>query len=207
MGKFIYALKLLLNMKIDIVLPNNNENAFVVMAKRLGFDGLIFLYDKYPSTDCAIKDFKCWKGCVAKNVQQLQKLKKFDFIFSKSGRAFFENKKIHFIYGVETDSGKDATHYRATGLNQVLCKLAKDTNKTLCISFNDLLKARRRELLVGRMVQNLRFYKKFKVKVQIASFATKPFEMRAPRDLVAFGITLGMSPGDAKKSILKQKNI
>ena len=30
---------------IDIVIPNNNEEEFIVIAEKLGYNGLCFLYD------------------------------------------------------------------------------------------------------------------------------------------------------------------
>ena len=50
-------------------------------------------------------------------------------------------------------------------------------------------------------MQNIRLCRKYKVKMVLASFATDKFEMRDARDLISFGVCLGMNPGEAKKAL------
>jgi RNase P/RNase MRP subunit p30 len=51
------------------------------------------------------------------------------------------------------------------------------------------------------MMQNIDFCRKYKIKTAIASFARNPYEMRGPRDLMSFGIVLGMHPKEANDSL------
>ena len=55
---------------------------------------------------------------------------------------------------------------------------------------------------MGRMMQNVKLCKKYKVNMVISSFATSKFELKSPSDLISFGIILGMTPKEAKESIL-----
>jgi len=88
-------------------------------------------------------------------------------------------------------------------LDQVTCKLARDNGKLVAFSFASILNStgRQRAKLLGRMMQNIRFCRGFKVRTVTASFATSPFGMRSSHDLKAFGISLGMHPLDAKLSL------
>ena len=55
-------------------------------------------------------------------------------------------------------------------------------------------------------MQNIRFARKFKFELAIASFATSPDKMRSPHDLKAFLITLGMHPKESKESLTAISN-
>ena len=43
-------------------------------------------------------------------------------------RACLENKNVDILIGSELSNDKDFIHFRKSGLNQVLCKLAKKNN-------------------------------------------------------------------------------
>ena len=123
---------------------------------------------------------------------------------SELNRAILENKKIDILVSSENNSKKDFMHYRNSGLNQVLCKLANKNSIAIAFSFNDVLKAKgtERSKIMGRMMQNVKLCKKYKVNMVISSFATSKFELKSPSDLISFGIILGMTPKEAKESIL-----
>lgn len=171
---------------IDIVIPNDNENDFVAMAKHLGISELIFLYKKRPPAK--IYDIPTHNAVLA----MPQQTKNILSICLGSRDAIERGATI--VYDFETIEPKDHTHYRRSGLNQVLCKLAKQKKVTIGFSLATILHANTRERaqLIGRMMQNIAFCEKFGVQTKIASFATTPHEMRSPHDLRSFFITLGM---------------
>jgi len=121
---------------------------------------------------------------------------------SDDDRRVFEKNKNIFIYNLE-DKNRDFIHYRNSGLNQVLCKLAKKNDIAICFNFNLILnnEGMKKSQILGRMMQNIRFCRKYKVRTVIASFASKPEEMRSSHDLISFGISLGMHPKEAKESL------
>ena len=118
-----------------------------------------------------------------------------------SERKFFEDKKVDIILSPEKGSTKDNLHFRNAGLNQVLCKLAKKNNIALGFSFNEILNASNLQDVLGRMKQNVKLCRKYKVKMVFASFAKDKFEMRGAYDLLSFARILGMEPGEAKQAL------
>jgi len=116
-------------------------------------------------------------------------------------RNFFESKKTDIITSLETSLDKDKTHYKESGLNQVLCKLAKKNKIAIAFNFNNILNAKKRYLILGRIMQNIRLCRKYKIPMIIASFANDRYDMRNPRDLISIGISLGMTPIEAKNAV------
>ena len=173
---------------IDIVFPKNNEKEFLATAERLG-QQVAFAYPKKGKglTTFEVKvDNKpliLWKA-----TEQL--------------RAVIEKSPVDIIYGLEELSTKDFIHHRASGLNQVLCKLLHKKDKAVGFSFSSLLKAApiKRAQIMGRMQQNFRLCKKYKVRTIIASFAEHPYEMRGQQDLSAFFRSIGMDLALVKNS-------
>jgi RNase P/RNase MRP subunit p30 len=98
-------------------------------------------------------------------------------------------------------------------LNQVLCNLAKKNKVVIGFSFNEVLKSKdvERAKIIGRMQQNIKLCRKYKVDMIIASFATNKYEMRSLNDLKSFARVIGMNSQEVKKvftlanDILKRK--
>ncbi len=120
----------------------------------------------------------------------------------EDNREIFDKKKSIVIYNLE-DQKRDFIHFRNSGLNQVLCKLAKKNNIAVAFNFNLVLNndGMKRSQILGRMMQNVRFCRKYKIHTVVASFASKPEGMRSAHDLVSFGISIGMHPKQAKESL------
>ena len=90
------------------------------------------------------------------------------------------------IFGLELVHKKDAMHYRRSGLNQVLCKIAASKSKKIGFDFWSLMEPR----VLGRVKQNIKFCKKYKVDYFLGAFAEKPELMRSFHDLKSFLKTL-----------------
>lgn len=118
-------------------------------------------------------------------------------------RNFFESKKTDIITSLETSLTKDKTHFKYSGLNHVLCELAKKNNIAIAFNFNDILNARKQYIILGRIRQNIMLCRKYKVPMIIVSFANTSFEMRNPKDFISLGISLGMTPIEAKNAVSK----
>ena len=111
-------------------------------------------------------------------------------------RKILENKKVDVIFGLELGK-KDRLKQRDSGLNQVLCKLAKQNNIEIGIDFSQTNKMSDFPLssYLGRLKQNIMLCKKYKVSmVLINSKGNK-------QDLMAFLLTLGMSTSMAKHAV------
>lgn len=175
---------------IDIVFPNKNEAEFIEMARKLGISGLIFAY-KQPS------EFS--KNPEAANAlfvepKHIQKARNNDMLsICPASREAIE-RGAGIVVGFELQEAKDHTHYRESGMNQVLCTIATEKKVRIGFSFSTILQytGQKRAQLLGRMSQNIRFCRKFKTPIKIASFASTPFDMRAPAELKAFFMQLGM---------------
>ena len=168
---------------MDFVVPNGNEEELILMAKRLGYESLCFVY--------SMKDFKKtedgFKAYAAiledKNFDRAKQ--KADFVIAKAGpdvRGVIERGRVDFIYGFEESAKRDFTHHRNSGLNQVLCKLMNLKEIGYLVNLYDLAMSKDPQLL-GRVMQNIRFCSKFKVKTAFGSFASSPFEMKGANDV------------------------
>lgn len=189
-------------MATDIIIPNNNEKEFISFASVLGFDSLVFLYEKAlfdKQKDVLLKyaDRKKLRikfGLLNNNYKGSGSEKKTtNYHYSpKNSRDCFEKAKSSTIYSLEFGRRKDFIHHRASGLNHVLCNLAKKNNISIGFSLSDIRKAKnRRHILIGRTIQNLYLCKKYKLKTVVGSFARQPYEMVAASDLKSLFKVLG----------------
>ncbi len=118
-------------------------------------------------------------------------------------RSLLSDKRIDILLGAERVASHDSFHHRHSGFNQVLLPLAKKNQIAMGFSLSDLsrVSSDQRIVLLGRMMQNVRLCRKFKVKMVLASFAKTKWEMCSAHDLLSFGITLGMTPQEAKDAL------
>ncbi len=84
-----------------------------------------------------------------------------------------------------------------------VARLAKKNDVAIGFSFNSVLNSSGmlRAQIIGRMQQNISLCRKYKNKTVIASFARNPYEMRAPGDLMAFFVAIGMHQKEAKDGL------
>lgn len=123
-------------------------------------------------------------------------------------RKILSNLKIDIIYGFEEQEKKDSLHFRSSGLNQVILKLAQQNKIAIGFNFSTLLNCVdnfQRALLIGRIKQNVKFCRKYKVKMVVASFAKSRYEMRDAKDLLAFARVIGMNGKEANEALSFEK--
>ena len=194
----------------DIVIPNNNEDEFAVIAAKLGYKKLYFLYDFNEYKDETGKnleklsiDFDIGIIVNKKNANSAGKSKLLVAKSSYDDRELIEGKKVKLIYGFEDVKRKDYLHQRASGLNHILCDIASKNNVAAGFSYGSLLNKNSQDVSVikGRMMQNISLCQKYKVKMVVGSFASEPYEMRAPHDLSALFEILGMQQDKIKMAL------
>ena len=187
---------------IDFVFPNGNEKEFIEIAKKLGCNSLCFVY--------SLKDFnlkkKKYSGFDIKfgvlvDEKKVSRNKLADFVLVKCGentRNVIEKNKDLVVFGFESDNKKDFIHQRRSGLNHIICNLAAKNNIKIAFSFSSLLNSdnKQRNVLLGRIESNIKLCRKYKTKIVIGSFASKPYEMRAFNDLVGLFSTLNLHPSE-----------
>ena len=197
----------------DIIFPKKNEKQFIKLAEKLNYSSLCFIYNFAPDIISQIQ--------MIKELQKTTKIKLFfalqaspvnikrakniaDIVLVKSipeqDQTTFEKFVPDMIFDLESSPRKDSLHFRSSGLNQVLCNLAYIKGVTIGFSFSSILNSKNRPKLLGRIIQNLRLCRKYRVKTIFASFAQNPSEMRAAHDLMSLAVVLGMHPSEAKSS-------
>ena len=192
---------------IDIVFPKDNENEFISMAKKLDYEGLIFVYSLKNFPNNVIKsDIPISYGLLVEDKDIRKAKKKSDYIFVKNCkniRGFIECNKNVIFFDCESDFKKDFIHQRRSGLNHVICKIATKNNNKIGFSFNDLLKSEgsKRSIIFGRIKSNIKLCNKYKTPIVLGSFAYDPYEMRPKNDLISFFSTLGLNSSIINKEI------
>ena len=186
-------------MFVDICIPKDNEEKFVLIAEKLGIKGILFLYGKKEKNVSELKKktrVKIWTGLITEKTPG----KKHPFTFSPGHRNLVENKNITYHYGFELlEDSKDHLHYRKSGANQATMKIMREKQKTMTISIETILESKNQAKILGRIKQNLMLAKKQKVPVITCSFATKPENMRGEEEQKSLIRVLGTQE-QAKKA-------
>lgn len=126
----------------------------------------------------------------------------------EKNRKIMSDIKVDIVYDFENTARNDSLHFRNSGLNQILLKLAKKNQIAIGFNLGMLLECKNnfdRALILGRMKQNVRFCRKYIVRMVIASFARDKFGMRDAKDLLAFARVLGMNGKEANESLNFEK--
>lgn len=184
----------------NIVFPKLNEKEFIHLAEKLGYTELCFLYSLEEFTIKSKQVFetklKISFGifCSSSQIQKAKQLTKFVVVKADENQRRIIESSPSMIIDLERIAVRDSFHYRNSGLNQVLCGLAAKNNVSIGLNFNAILNSslNERNLILGRMKQNIKFCQKYKVKLVIASFARNPYEMRNYNDLLGIFRTTGL---------------
>lgn len=185
----------------DIVLPSGNEDEFIQMAKRLGYKSLCFAYSKLPDKKPKPAGLQIY-NCALATIENAKKPGKSDLVIvesSEKDRRAVEKERPDLIFGFENSKKHDFLHQRNSGLNHILCRLAKENSVMIGFSFSHLMGMDPR--LLGRVMQNIRLCRKHGTKMLIASFAREPYMMRSATDLASVFVSLGMRPEEAKAAL------
>jgi len=113
-------------------------------------------------------------------------------------RIMLENKKTKSLI-LNHKIGKDTFKQRDSGLNHVLCKIARDNNITFLIDMDELNQEKQKDKkerakILSRIIQNIKLIRKFKNKLKIINSKDK-------YSAFSFLITLGLPNNQAKEAI------
>jgi len=199
---------------IDIAIPLDNEEEFIKIAEKLGYEELLFLYDfdeymaKQRHNNAPNPKIKIKYGLLAteKNIQKISSKFRNETIFlviksSTQNREIIEKSQVNLIFALEETTKRDFMHQRGSGLDHITAKLASEHNIIVGFSLNSVLNSENKHIILGRMMQNIMLCRKYKVKTIIASFAQSPSQMRSPYDIMSLLETLGMHHKEAKDSL------
>ena len=177
----------------EIVFPKNNEKEFIEIAEKLGTKKITFLYnlEDYKPKHNFDTDIEIKTGIISKTSNTSHAFKMSKFVAAKSSqydRELIEGKKISMIYGFEESPRRDSMHQQASGLNHIMCTLAKSSNVAIGFSYSSL---QNNPMITGRMMQNLKLCKKYKNNVLVGSFATNPLQLRSRYDVASLFRLIG----------------
>jgi len=203
------------NKMIDFFIGKRNRET-ENFAKKLGFNRLLFVKEVSKLKHITKEDKDNYDAFLIKTLKpeplrrMIDKLSNYSkpiFVLGTTdevNRIALEHKKIKALVSPEYNRQRDFLHYRNSGLNQVLCKIARDNNKLIIINFNNILLSQdiKRAKIIGRIIQNIKICKKYKTKIRIASFATLQKEMRSFSDLRSFCVAIGMTKEEAGRVFL-----
>jgi len=113
-------------------------------------------------------------------------------------RKILEMKEVDIILGLERHSRKDKLKQRDSGLNEVLCKLAKENNIKIGIDIDALKKLNKKDKakIISRIIQNISLCNK--IGSQIIIFPKGKYNKL---DVQAFLISLGSSTQMARSAV------
>ena len=179
----------------DLVFPKGNESHLVDMALRLGINHLIMCYTlDDPMIKIRKKEVELQQqenlttefAIIVSNQDDVGKAKNYTTtIIAYAKPELFEDKRVSHIIDMESGRRDDFIHHKNSGLNQVFIDHAIRTDKTLLVNANKLLYEKNiaQSVVLGRMLQNNIFYRKYSPKVIVVSGSFEPLQMRAWRDL------------------------
>jgi RNase P/RNase MRP subunit p30 len=172
---------------MQIVFPDKNEGEFIEIATRLGINELVFVY---KLKDFVRKEFDTGVevkfGILAKSNEILKAKNKADIVLYECGedaRHVIEKFKPDIVFNLENSSRKDFIHHRNSGMNHIIAKLMCEKKVKLGVSFANLLKSSKRDVLIGRIKQNIKLCKKYKVDVIVSSFAKDVYGLRCEKEI------------------------
>lgn len=111
-------------------------------------------------------------------------------------RKALESKETQMLI-LNHKIGKDRLKQRDSGLNQVLCKIAKENNITLAFDLDELKEEKDKKnkaTILARMLQNIKLIKKYKNRFKLLNFKNK-------QQAFSFLLTLGLDTNMVKKAV------
>ncbi len=113
------------------------------------------------------------------------------------------NSHVRVLLCPELVKGRDHLHWRNAGLTSQILQLAQKHGIAIGFCFSSVLEREgvERSQVLGRMMQNVRLCRKYRVGMVLCSFACDIYGLRSASDLQSFGRILGMTPGEAKQAL------
>jgi RNase P/RNase MRP subunit p30 len=150
------------------------------LSRQLGFDKTLFLG----------RDLELVSGTPKEILRKASSVRNKQLIYlaadEKTLRFVLEKTPVKIVLGMEKMYSRDRTHFPKSGLDQILCRIAADKEKTIGFSLSEVLNSRNPSFLLRRMSFNLNLCKKYKVPFVVGNFSRNKAEMRSAKDLEAF---------------------
>lgn len=173
----------------DIIIPRGAPDEFFPLLEKLGTKKAVFFLGKIPQDKPKDMDV----GAVTDNPLAISKAKAKGLpVVSTSNEVKVLEAGPTVLIEAEGLYKRDPMHFRASGLNHILCKLMAKKGIMYGTSFSLLLNAegKNRAKLLGRAKQNIMLCRQYGVPVKAFSCAREPHELRDRKDLDRFLDTL-----------------
>jgi len=198
-------------MFVDIVFPSKNEGELVSVAEKLGYSGLCFVYDYQKDVNILRQGLekldtklKIYLGLLAEPADVRNAAKVCELVLVKGSAKnhdVLEKLPVDILFGSEFFMKRDAMHYRGSGLNQILCRLAAKNKVIIGFNLNMINESMNLPMILGRVMQNIVLCKKYRAEMAIFSGARKPYQMKGISDLMSFMTVAGLNQGDSGKTL------
>jgi len=116
-------------------------------------------------------------------------------------RRALETLKINYLISPELNDQKDSLKQRASGMNHVTAKIAKDKNIAIVEGINFIQSQQDKKSkarLISRIIQNIEVCRKAKCEIKFATFAKSEEELLDEKQVAAIGFSLSMSSQQVK---------
>ena len=168
--------------------------------REFGFDKSIVVKDNYI-TD---RDYEAAR----KSIEKISRVTDFIIVQGRDeefNRKVLENKKVKILLDPENDNKGSSLFQRNSGLNHVLCKIAKENGISIGINLQEIVKreGKNRAEYLAKVMQNVMLCRKYKTKMIITTFAENESELRNVYDMKSLCLVLGMDTKMAKDAVEK----
>lgn len=180
-------------MTIELVKAELNTRNF-------GFDKIIIIKDNYI-TDRDYEEAR-------KSIEKISKINNLIIVQGRDeefNRKVLENRKVKILLDPENNNRGFSLIQRNSGLNHVLCKMAKENNIAIGINLSEIIKreGKNRAEYLAKVMQNVMLCKKYKVKMLMTTLAENKSELRNSYDMKSLCLVLGMDTKMAKEAVEK----
>jgi len=168
---------------VDKVVELEEMDRRLSAARLFGHKEILLLFTKHDKDNQSIiralneKSRGFVSAILAKDQNQARSLRKqYGAVLAPPRRDMVECKAVTHIFNPEQQPRQDFIHHRNSGMNQVLLKLCKAHGKELVTTLSVL--GAQPTVILGRMMQNARWCRKYKVPYHMTSGARTLWEQR-----------------------------
>jgi len=171
----------------DLTLIKTNKDEALDLSRKLGFSEIFFID----------------KDIIIKNLKEIRH-NKLNIVLGGSdnlNREILNNRNVTILLNPEPAARDPLTH-KNSGLNQVLCNLASKNKIAIGFSIDRI-----NEQLIGKIMQNIKLCRKYKIKMLFFTLAKTKNDLRSAYDLLSLLYSLGMNTEEAKYALTGIKEI
>lgn len=201
-------MSILKNNKCEILIPNNNEELLINRCISIGLENIILSYiynnDKkifdytklnnkllelkkiYKSINLSLGIIIDKKISVTGLKKIVEKYKDMKIIVNNNSisdifRSIIEKFTEIYVYNIEYQDRIDFIHQRNSGINHIIAQLISTNKINPIFNLTEYFKQNNKvkKTILGRVQQNIKLFKKYKINYHLTSFASEPNEIKS----------------------------